>query len=55
MGWLQDAISNGDAPRVKSLIETGADIEEREFGATPLHTAIDSCNVEIVRILLEFG
>ena len=51
---LLDAIVEGSASRVQNSLDKGADVNARnEDGATPLMSAILSCHIEIVRILLE--
>jgi ankyrin repeat protein len=38
---LLDAIENFDEHRMKSLLQAGADPNERGYGITPLHLAVD--------------
>jgi hypothetical protein len=53
---LMVAVSAGDAARVKSLIEAGADVELRDNGGwTPLISAARRGHVQVVEVLLEHG
>ncbi len=50
---LYDAAYEGDAERVRKLLEGGSDPNIRD-GETPLHLAAKGC-VEVVRLLIERG
>jgi len=53
---LCEAVWEGDAGRVRELCAIGADLEcYNDMGNTPLHLAIEQCDLEIVKILLERG
>jgi hypothetical protein len=55
---LSQAIADEDIDAVRDLIAKGADVNAKEEGyssITPLFIAVESGNVEIVRLLLEFG
>ncbi len=53
---LINAINKGDANKVKSLLEKGADINEHSiYYGTPLITAVKHGKTDIVNILLENG
>ncbi len=64
MTALHLAARDGDASRVRALLDQGADVnaavrsrEKRspEWGSTPLHYAVRDGHVEIVRLLIEKG
>jgi len=58
VGELNYAIMNDDLSAVRMGIENGADINgtnERNYGATPVHTAAMEGNVTIMRELLAAG
>jgi ankyrin repeat protein len=54
---LQEAAARGNISTVKSLIEKGAEIDEREeiFLRTALHRAVTAGNKEVVELLLSYG
>src|SRR5579862_1356626 len=53
---LTQAVKNGDAGAVRSLLKNGADVNAAEAdGTTALHWAADSENLEIVNLLLAAG
>jgi len=53
---LLAAVRKGDAPRVKALLEQGADVNAKSpYGATGLFFAADRGNMEIMKILLDHG
>ncbi|MNZ32976.1 Ankyrin repeats (3 copies) [compost metagenome] len=53
---LRDAADNGDAARVRSLLEQGANREARDkLGRTPLLLATHRNQVEAARVLIEAG
>src|SRR5689334_18021896 len=53
---LQDAIRNGDTVQVRALVDSGTDLNANDsLGATPLHDAVWSNRLEIVRFLLDRG
>jgi len=57
-GDLHSACKNGDARRVKALLESGkGDVNARdsEFGSSPLHWAAGGGHVEIMEMLLAKG
>ena len=50
------ACQEGDVEKVKELIKKGANVNAKNrFGGTPLHAAVISNNVEVVKILIENG
>ncbi len=50
---LYKAVSNCDLDKIKSLIESGVDLDEcSSNGNTPLHKAIMMKNIPVVRLLL---
>ena len=55
MSALMKAVQKNDAPRVKSLIEDGADVNELDGGDAPLVMASYLGHTEIVKLLLEAG
>jgi ankyrin repeat protein len=53
---LLAAVRKGDAARVKTLLEQGADVNAKSpYGATGLFFAADRGNMEIMKILLDHG
>lgn len=52
---LETAIRNGSADMVKLLIKNGVDINQKNFGSTPLCHAIDRRQKEIAVILIDAG
>lgn len=53
---LCDSVWEGDAERVRELCVLGANIEcYNDMGNTPLHLAVEQCDLEITKILLEHG
>ena len=56
MGSLHAAAEEGNVDLVKSLLERGADINDRDaYGGTPLYRAAAQGNVEVVDLLIEQG
>ena len=50
------ACQEGNAEKVRELIKKGASVNAKNrFGGTPLHAAVISNNVEVVKILIENG
>lgn len=54
---LIEAVQQGDVARIQQLLEQGADVNVQEDagGWTPLHNAVQSGRVDIVRLLLRHG
>jgi uncharacterized protein len=53
---LVEAVKQGDAPAVRALIKSGADVNHPEGdGATALHWAAHRDSIELVRLLLDGG
>lgn len=52
---LFDAIEEGDIPLLRQLIHEGQDIEQANYGETPLIFACQQKNLEAVRVLIEAG
>jgi ankyrin repeat protein len=53
---LQWAVYEGDAAKVRRLIEAGADIAlANDYGATPMGLAAEVANTEILKLLLDAG
>ncbi len=53
---LVDAVKAGDAARIRTLVDAGADVNESgPDGTTPLHWAAYGGDVEVTRLLLEAG
>ena len=54
---LQQAAASGDAGMVKSLIEKGAEVDEREeiFLRTALHRAVAAGHREVAELILSYG
>lgn len=53
---LYEAVRKGDAAAVKSLLDSGADVNAKfRYGATALFKAAERGNTEIVKLLLERG
>jgi len=53
---LHEAVASGDAPRVKALLEAGADPNLFDVaGSRPLHVAARTGNDEVVGLLLDKG
>ncbi|CAE7828862.1 ANKHD1 [Symbiodinium sp. CCMP2592] len=49
------AAEEGWVPKVRLLLEAGADIERISAGQTPLTTAVAAGEAEVVQILIDFG
>lgn len=54
-GGLQAAIKNGDTEKVRELLASGTNPNEKRGQKTPLMVAAHSANVEAVTLLLENG
>jgi ankyrin repeat protein len=54
-GELNDAVKAGDLPRIEVLIASGANVNERDFVGTPLHTAAALGSVKIAKLLIDAG
>jgi ankyrin repeat protein len=54
-GGLQAAIKNGDTEKVRELLASGTNPNEKRGQKTPLMVAAHSANVEAVTLLLEKG
>jgi len=55
-GTIWSAASVGDLPQVERLLQQGIKVDERDNGGkTPLHYAVQSKNVKLVRLLIERG
>jgi hypothetical protein len=52
---LQTAVRQGDMEAIKQFIANGADLNEVEYGRTPLTAAVESMQPEAIRTLLEAG
>jgi ankyrin repeat protein len=56
VGLLSEAAARGDLPRMKALLDAGADANERTAdGTTPLHFAVRQIQAGAVRLLIERG
>jgi uncharacterized protein len=54
--WLWEAARAGDAARVASLVDQGADVNARaRYDMTALHFAADKGQLEVVRLLVARG
>lgn len=53
---LHKAANKGDIEKVKEILKTKIDVDERDsFGGTALHAAMFQDNIKIVKILIENG
>lgn len=52
---LHEAIDNGRLLAAKQLLICGVDVNLQVDGITPLHSAISTKNIELVKLLLEHG
>lgn len=52
---LMLAAFHGKLERIEQLLRAGADIEARHESWNPLHAAIENCQPEAVRLLLDRG
>jgi ankyrin repeat protein len=53
---LYEAIGAGDVEKVKALMKEGANVSYRgTFGFTPVVAAVDACQLEVLRVLIEAG
>jgi hypothetical protein len=55
---LASAVSDEDVDRVRELLAAGEDVNAKDEGydnITPLFLAVEAANLEIVRLLLDFG
>ncbi|CAD6195177.1 unnamed protein product [Caenorhabditis auriculariae] len=51
---LLEAASKGDLDKVTELLESGADVDSKDFvGATPIYWASEKGHLEVVRLLLD--
>ena len=54
-GTFHDAAGRGDVAQIGRLIESGADLEERDRIGTPLHHAVARGHPAVVALLLDAG
>ena len=56
MSGLHEACKTGDVKQVRSLINLGADVEERDnYGKKPIHHASNYGHIDIVKLFIAFA
>ena len=56
MAALVDAVRTGSLPRVRELVERGADVSAAgNYGWTPLHVAAEEGHLNIAQFLVDRG